>query len=145
MPPIGFMLVMALAAIAVVLIIARYRTERQLQQSFQDLRRSQERRQLAQERLGRSLDALDKFIAEAKAELAQRDAAAPAANNGQVARVCTRCNGEQPRPAQSALRLTMTMGAGGALARRGKFRHYARRSRGRRVAGIRARALRRSV
>ena len=65
MPPIGFMVAMALAAIAVVLIIARYRTERQLRQSFQDLRSSQERRQLAQDRLDRSLDALGEFIEEA--------------------------------------------------------------------------------
>ena len=144
MPPIGFMVAMALAAIAVVLIIARYRTERQLRQSFQDLRRSQERRQLAQDRLDRSLDALGEFIAEAKDELAQRDAAAPAAK-GQGASFCSRCNGGQLRPSPSALRLTMTPGAGGALARRNKFRHYTRRGRGRRSAGIRAQALRRSA
>ena len=142
MPPIGFMVAMALAAIAVVLVIARYRTERQLHKSFQDLRHSQERRQLAQDRLDRSLDALGEFIEEAKEELARRDAAAPAANS-QVTMLCPNCNGGRMRPSQSALRLTMTMGTGSALARRSKFRHYARRSRGRRSAGIRARALRR--
>ena len=144
MPPIGFMVAMALAAIAVVLIIARYRTERQLCQSFQDLRRSQERRQLAQDRLDCSLDTLGEFIEVAKEELAQRDAAAPAAK-GQVAGFCSRCNGGQLRRSPSALRLTMTPVAGGALARRGKYRHYARRSRRQRTAGIRARALRRSA
>lgn len=141
MPPIGLMVAMALAAIAVVLIIARYRTERQLRQSFQDLRRSQERRQLAQDRLDRSLDALGEFTALAKDELAERDVA-PAAN-GQNAKFCSNCNGGQIRPAQPSMRRAVIMGAGGALAQRSKVRYYARRGRRRNVAGIRAQAARR--
>ena len=153
MPALNFIVAMALVAFAVVLIIARYRSERQLRKSMQNWQRSQERLQRSQDRLDRSLDRLDRdradgadvgeVIALAKAKLAEldeRDAAAPPTisshDNGQVVRFCSQCNGEQLRP-------TVTMGAGSALARRSKFRHYARRSRGRRTAGIRARASRR--
>lgn len=142
MSPISFIAAMALAAIAVVLIIARYRTERRLHRSFQDLRRSQERRQLAQDHLDRSLDALGEFIAEAREELAEQDAAPSA--NVQGARFCSNCKGGQIPLAQSALRRAGAMGAGPTLARRSKARYYARRGQQRRrSAGVRAQALRR--
>lgn len=154
MPTLNFVVAMALVAFAVVLLIARYRSERRLRKSMQNWQRSQERLQRSQDQLDLSLDRLDRdradgadvdeVIALAKAKLAEldeREAAAPPIisihDNGQVVRFCSQCNGEQLRP-------TVTMGAG-ALARRSKYRNYARRSRGRRVASIRARALRRSA
>ena len=156
MPTLNFIVAIALVAFAVILLIARYRSERRLRKSMQNWQRSQERLQRSQDQIDLSLDrldrtmatpaAVDEVIALAKAKLAEldeRDAAASTANNGQVASVCSHCNGVQLHPSQSALRLTMTMGAGGTPARRSKYRHYARRSQRRRSAGIRARALRR--
>lgn len=152
MPPISFIAAIALAGIAVALIIARYRSEQRLHQSFQDLRRSQERRQLAQDRLDRSLDALGDFIKVAKDELAQQDAAAPPTisdrangKSGQGTSFCSNCNSAQLRPSHPALRQAMAMGAGPALARRSKVQYYARRSRRLRSASVRAQAIRRLV
>ena len=95
MPPPGFIIGMLLAAVAVVLIILRTRSHRELNQSALRLRRSQER-------LGNSLDELDAVIKVAQAKLAERDAAstsakepAPAASGSrrQGGARCFRCGG----------------------------------------------------
>lgn len=103
MPPPGFIIGMFLAAVAVVLIILRTRSHRELNQSALRLRRSQER-------LGNSLDELDAVIKLAQAKLAERDAASatqpppPGGNsNGgrQHAMRCSRC-GSPTTPAPFA-------------------------------------------
>lgn len=157
MPPVNLMIVLALAAVGVALIIARYRSERRLRKSMQNwqrsheqLQHSQERRQLAQDRLDRSLDALGEFIKAAKDDLVKQDAANPPAvgDNGiirQGARFCPHCNDGQIRPSGADLRRTVTMDAGSVRVRSGKIRYYARRGRRLRSASIRAQAIRRLV
>ena len=98
MPPPGFIIGMILAAVAVVLIILRTRSHRELNQSALRLRRSQER-------LGNSLDELDEVIKMAQAKLAEKDAAsasepAPPGDNSnsgrQHAARCSRCGNPTP-------------------------------------------------
>ena len=100
MPPPGFIIGMILAAVAVVLIILRTRSHRELNQSALRLRRSQER-------LGNSLDELDEVIKMAQAKLAEKDAAsasepAPPGDNSnsgrQHAARCSRCGNPTPAP-----------------------------------------------
>ena len=149
MPPVNLMIVLALAAVGVALIIARYRSERRLRKSMQNwqrsheqLQHSQERRQLAQDRLDRSLDALGEFIRAAKDDLAKQDAANPPAvgDNGKAGkhpRFCSQCNRPKVRSSQSAFRPAVAMGAGN------RTRYYARRVRRRNAVSIRAQAIRR--
>lgn len=105
MPPPGFIIGMVLAAVAVVLIILRTRSHRELNQSALRLRRSQER-------LGNSLDELDAVIKLAQAKLAEKDVAsvsepAPPGSNSnggrQHAARCSRCG--NPTPSEPFVRL----------------------------------------
>ena len=75
MPPPGFIIGMLLAAVAVVLIILRTRSHRELNRSALRLRSSQQRLLRSQERLGNSLEELAAAIKLAQAKRAEKDAA----------------------------------------------------------------------
>ena len=79
MPPPGFITGMILAAVAVVLIILRTRSHRELVRSGRNLRSSQQRLLRSQERLGNSLEELAAAIKLAQAKRAEKDAASAAA------------------------------------------------------------------
>ena len=123
MPPPGFIIGMILAAVAVVLIILRTRSHRELNQSALRLRRSQER-------LGNSLDELDEVIKMAQAKLAEKDAASASASqpappggnsNGgrQHAARCSRCGKPTPAPPFASIPTRGRLGpAGYGYARR---------------------------
>ena len=121
MPPPGFIIGMVLAAVAVVLIILRTRSHRELNQSALRLRRSQER-------LGNSLDELDAVIKLAQAKLAEKDVAsasepAPPGSNSnggrQHATRCSRCGNPTPSAPFARLHIRGRLGpAGYGYARR---------------------------
>ena len=114
MPPPGFIIGMLLAAVAVVLIILRTRSHRELNRSALRLRSSQQRLLRSQERLGNSLEELAAAIKLAQAKRAEKDAAsaskpAPPGGNSnggrQHAARCSRCG--NPTPAAPFARTPM--------------------------------------
>ena len=114
MPPPGFIIGMLLTAVAVVLIILRTRSHRELNRSALRLRSSQQRLLRSQERLGNSLEELAAAIKLAQAKRAEKDAAsasqpAPpgAAADGPDGTRCSHCGApttatRPPRIAPSA-------------------------------------------
>ena len=113
MPPPGFIIGMLLATVAVVLIILRTRSHRELNRSALRLRSSQQRLLRSQERLGNSLEELAAAIKLAQAKRAEKDAASasepapPGGGNGgrQHAARCSRCG--SPTPAAPFARTPM--------------------------------------
>lgn len=112
MPPPGFIIGMLLAAVAVVLIILRTRSHRELNRSALRLRSSQQRLLRSQERLVNSLEELAAAIKLAQAKRAEKDAASasqppPTGGNSNTGRQhatrCSRCG--KPTPAAPFARI----------------------------------------
>ena len=131
MPSPEFIAATALAAVAVILIILRIRSGRQLRRSARDLQCSQQRLEGSQRRLANSLDELSVVVKMAEARIAER--------RPESERIPSGSSGEQSGPAALPRRTSLYAWLVRIYARRGlgpvKYAYARRRKRsGRRLA-----------